>query len=264
MFSNSQTPHAKANTACLNCKRRKLKCVREKEEGVKCINCTKADLLCLYPSDQDYGLGRKRKRGPYKKGKPESADQDVNLPSPRSNLAGVEGTAETKKDPDHLVRDALITLTSAAAVVEKESDTGNIPSSPAEREARALVQHPPGHRIFHYWHLFVTRFDPLTKVIHVPTFGNLIVGSLGELADLPTATQALLFSTYHAAVSTCAPLEVESKFHASRESLLDEYSRSMAASLIESHNTPTFETLQALIMYLVRWLLVCGLDSSRD
>ena len=53
----------KPGTACLGCRRRKLKCSRE-QEG--CSNCLKADLPCIYPTPE---AGVKRKRGPYKKDK---------------------------------------------------------------------------------------------------------------------------------------------------------------------------------------------------
>ena len=54
---------SKPGTACLGCRRRKLKCSRE-QEG--CANCLKSDLPCVYPTPE---TGVKRKRGPYKKDK---------------------------------------------------------------------------------------------------------------------------------------------------------------------------------------------------
>lgn len=280
MSESSLQQPAKPGTACLGCRRRKLKCSREPED---CSNCLKSDLPCVYPAPETTGV--KRKRGPYKKDRPareRHLEDLVKYLEPRAsqsnNNKGAAGGgddangdlssivmetgevaegfrldrgAESKTNPEELVKDALIALT-GSSIAEKEppgEDGAAMPQEP--KESVALGLHPSISRIFEYWHLFVSRVDPLTKVIHSPSFAKTLVSSIDDLRRVGPATEALLFSVYYAAVSTCTAHEAHRRFGESREVLLHRYGRSVEASLADNYSLPVLESLQALVIYMV-------------
>ncbi len=291
MADTSTLHHSKPGTACIGCRRRKLKCTREPNG---CNNCLKSDLPCVYPAPE---TGVKRKRGPYKKDKPPRerhledlvkyleprAGQDNNAATsgstddargrqragdgPPSNLSNstsgalnglVSATSPQSRtgNPEDLVKDALIALTqSSAAERDSMMDHGSTTAQTAARSSSdlgGLGLHPPMRRIFECWHLFVSRVDPLTKVIHCPTFSKVLFASIDNLQRLEPATNALLFSIYHAAVTTCTPKEARQKFNESRNTLLHKYGRSVEATLADNYGMPEMHSLQAIVLYLVR------------
>ncbi|KAF2208756.1 hypothetical protein CERZMDRAFT_21934, partial [Cercospora zeae-maydis SCOH1-5] len=222
----------KPGTSCLGCRRRKLKCSRE-HEG--CFNCIKSDLPCVYPTPD---LGVKRKRGPYKKDKPPrqrhledlvkylepksdeaQASQPTESVSPgRASSSGTSGTPYASAngrvppppaDQQSLVKDALVALTRTAAKDEdlRKDDGGyGLHASTAATATYYLSSHPHPSpaRIFEYWHLFVTRVDPMVKIIHCPSFYAKIVDLINNPTSVPSSTNALIFSIYYAALSTCS------------------------------------------------------------
>lgn len=137
----------KPGTACLGCRRRKLKCDRANEG---CHNCSKSSLQCVYPAPE---VGAKRKRGPYKKDKtprerhledlvkylkPEASksgqdtgSSDQSSPydeeTPGSNRPKSVPTA-SQADSESLVTDALIAL-SGSSVADHKARDDKVPSS---------------------------------------------------------------------------------------------------------------------------------------
>ena len=162
MSDTSPQHPAKPGTACLGCRRRKLKCSRE-HEG--CSNCLKSDLPCVYPAPE---TGVKRKRGPYRKDKaprerhledlvkylePKASQNDPrarsgsvedgsstldhigdeshsppNLPSKNQDISKISdvrnGTERKNSNSEDLVKDALIALTKSS-VKDKEQIVDN-------------------------------------------------------------------------------------------------------------------------------------------
>ncbi|KAK2046287.1 hypothetical protein LZ31DRAFT_593293 [Colletotrichum somersetense] len=55
---------------------------------------------------------------------------------------------------------------------------------------------PPAHAIDVLWRVFLDRVDPVTKVIHVPTFHVRVIEAMNNFAGVPLATIALLFSVF--------------------------------------------------------------------
>jgi len=276
---------AKPGTACLGCRRRKLKCSRE-QEG--CSNCVKADLPCVYPAPE---TGVKRKRGPYKKDKPArerhledlvkylepksgdeaaaralsgSPDSQNNcppgIPLSFNTAAGQvvsDATSYRSSHPEDLVKDALIALT-RSSVSDRES---NIESS-ASRSSKAITSlpplygatgdlSPPARLFFEYWDLFATRVDPLTKIIHCPSFKEKIFQAIDAWEKLDPPTQTLFFSIYYSAVSTCTANEARRRFGESKEALLQRYARVIEAALADNYGMPTLESVQALVIYII-------------
>ena len=282
MAETSPQQPAKPGTACLGCRRRKLKCSRE-QEG--CTNCTKAELPCVYPALE---TGVKRKRGPYKKDKaprerhledlvkylePKAgqngasdrvglgeavyAREDERSPSTASG-GGHEGQRGTNKtgNSEDLVKDALIALTkSSVEHNESSAENGFITSQPADSSATGsgtFGMHPPIRQIFEYWHLFVRRVDPLLKIIHCLTFEETLLKALEDLQSIGPVMESLLFAIYYAAVGSCTNRECRTRFGESREVLLQRYGRVVEAALADNYNMPVLESLQALVIYIVR------------
>lgn len=144
---NRQNSINKPGTACLGCRRRKLKCDREPEG---CHNCSKSSLQCVYPQIDQSGV--KRKRGPYKKDKtprerhledlvkylkPEtsrsgqdtgSSDQGSPYDNETPGLSRSTSAPSTSQaaNSESLVTDALIALTrSSVADQDARVDSGS-------------------------------------------------------------------------------------------------------------------------------------------
>ncbi|KAK5119804.1 hypothetical protein LTR85_007130 [Meristemomyces frigidus] len=275
---------AKPGTACLGCRRRKLKCSREQ---AGCVNCTKSDLPCVYPAPE---TGIKRKRGPYKKdklprerhledlvkyleprgsaspsgiadGQPSTEGAGDSSPSLEANtIARIGLLGDKLRQTSHsedLVKDALIALTKSG-VSERESNTETGTRS-SHLPARTTVAnassgpglHPSARRLFEYWHIFVTRVDPLTKAIHCPTLAKRLLAAIDNIESVDNATETLLFSVYYAAVSACTANEVRKRFGESRDALLQRYGRVIESSLNESYGVPALESMQALVIYII-------------
>lgn len=275
-------PANKPGTSCLCCRRRKLKCTREPEG---CQNCKKSELPCVYPAPE---VGVKRKRGPYKKDRParerhmedvvkyleprnvgqdlssqaETGSSDHLSPSSGTGLTGVpsftryqngRSSAPGQRSED-LVKDALIALTGSSAPDQEpraEDDNFLARNRPLGPVSETAAKHPPIRQVFEYWQIFVTRVEPMTKLIHCPTFGKRLCSIINDLNRIPTSTETLLFSVYYAAVSTCTVRECQRRFHESREVLLKRFSRGVKAAFEDDYAVPALETVQALVLYLV-------------
>ncbi|KXL43244.1 hypothetical protein M433DRAFT_149836 [Acidomyces richmondensis BFW] len=275
---------AKPGTACLGCRWRKLKCSRE-QDG--CSNCVKANLPCVYPTLE---TGVKRKRGPYKKDKPARERHFEDLVKYLEPKNGVESTARAfgsspdsensgtsripltfsatlrpvgnaishrKSHPEDLVKDALIVLTKSS-VIDRESNIES--NAPRSFKARTSLPPPfgasddlnlPSRLFFEYWDLFVTRVDPLTKIIHRPSFTKKVFQAIDAWEELEPPTQTLFFSIYYSAVSTCTADEARRRFSESKEALLQRYGHVIEAALADNYDTPTLESVQALVIYII-------------
>lgn len=286
MSEISRPEVAKPGTACIGCRRRKLKCTREPEG---CSNCMKADLPCVYPAPE---TGVKRKRGPYKKDKParerhledlvkylepktgqsESADEsshdlareDGYSPSNVSAASHdasrgfrLGNTADRKtSNSEDLVKDALIALT-RSAVNERESGIiENVPTVSLPLQTSTVTGnfglHPPVRQILEYWQLFMRRVDPLLKIIHTRSFERTLFKAVDNLQTVDPVTESLLFSIYYAAVGSCTDRQARKRFGETREVLMQRYGRVVEAALADNYSMPVLESLQALVIYIVR------------
>ena len=275
MSETSPQQTAKPGTACLGCRRRKLKCTRE-QEG--CSNCLKADLPCVYPAPE---TGVKRKRGPYKKDKaprerhledlvkylePKAAQNgageasgtvtDDVLSTSTSSAAGHDGAKMRKaSNSEDLVKDALIALTKSS-VENKETGSENgflvpQPSPSTSAPTGNLAMHPPLSQIFEYWHLYLRRIDPLLKIIHAQTFEKTLLKAIDDFQSIGPVTESLLFGIYYSAVGSCTNRECRRRFGETREVLLQRYGRVIESALADNYSMPVIESLQALVTYVI-------------
>lgn len=282
---------SKPGTACLCCRRRKLKCSRE---ASGCTNCTKAELPCIYPTLE---TRVKRKRGPYKKkDKPareahlehvvkylsdpvarRSQDDDTpkqlnrSLDEEESHSPSVrsfekEHTAltrlaaqEPERASENLVKDALVALTQTSVSNSAFLDHDNRAMYRKTKDSYADYKAPSPKHLMDLWHLFVTRVDPVTKIVHCPTLSSRLSSFL---YDQPSMSSALLaVSIYFAAVSSCNADECLKLFGQDKASLLRNYRDVLEQDLIRSHAIPDLENIQALVLYL---LCLCREDSAAE
>lgn len=285
---SEETTPAKPGTACLGCRRRKLRCSRE-QEG--CSNCLRADLPCVYPTPE---VGVKRKRGPYKKdkaprerhledlvkylepaagGSNSSADSSGGLHAPargeetvthsfrpaatdNTPICSASGSLLQSSNSEDLVKDALVALTKSSvndvdAQAELRKHAAEVSRRPVSADATIHGPHPPARRMFEYWEIYVHRIDPLMKIIHCPSFTNNLFAAIDRPREMETHIQTLLFSVYYAAVSTCTPKEVRMRFGESKSSLQQRYGKTIEASVADHYGVPPLELVQALVLYIV-------------
>jgi hypothetical protein len=164
-----------------------------------------------------------------------------------------------------LVKDALIALTRSSAGNEHDPRVedrafnlhayNTAPSTAAHTTSSisTTTPHPPPRRVFEYWHLFVSRVDPMIKLIHCPTFAKKLFSLVDNINinNIPAATNALLFAIYYAAVSSCTAAETRRRFGEAQEVLLRRYGISVEVALGEMFETPGLEGLQGLVLYMV-------------
>ncbi|KAK3073074.1 hypothetical protein LTR53_005651 [Teratosphaeriaceae sp. CCFEE 6253] len=270
----SQQP-GKPGTACLGCRRRKLKCSREPEG---CVNCSKADLPCVYALPE---TGVKRKRGPYNKVKQpreRHLEHLVKYLEPRGLASPIVGggrkydpasrdtvTKQTVSSPgfvppgdsgtqsENLVKDALIALTKSS-VNDRESTTEHLSNAMPVLNAqpdKAGPGFPTARRTFEYWHLFTSRVDPITKVIHCPSMMQQLVTATNHPVVSGSAAETLIYSIFYIAVSTCTANEARRRFGESRRELLHRYERVIESALADTSSMPSLENVQALVLYII-------------
>ncbi|KAK4500985.1 hypothetical protein PRZ48_006791 [Zasmidium cellare] len=238
------------------------------------------------PGTSSPEVGVKKKRGPYKKDKPARQRHLEDLvkylepknSSPDSNGQTTEaGSSAAAGSPGHafgsatssnlpfagqgpnansedLVKDALIALTKSS-VSEQESRLDN-GAFLAQNQSHGMQpasgsHHPSVRRIFEYWHIYITRVDPLLKIFHCPTIGKTLFTVIDDLGKIPQSFEALLFSMYYAAVSSCTAREVRQRFGERQDVLMKRYGRCIEAALGDNYDVPALETLQALVLYII-------------
>lgn len=229
----------------------------------------------------------KRKRGPYKKDKPprqRHLEDLVKYLEPKNNAhdatrsgdSASPGQASSSahsayghrpsfsgdvRSPAHtpnseeLVKDALIALTKSSVSDHKHKYDNAAWAAhnynASGPQSTVGVRHPPMRRVFEYWHLFVIRVDPMTKLIHCPTFAKTLFAAVDNMASVSSSTEALMFSMYYAALSTCTAREVREKFGEGQDVLMHRYGRSIEAAVGENYEVPQLEALQALVLYMI-------------
>lgn len=278
---SAQSVTAKPGTACLVCKRRKLKCSRDPDG---CDNCRKADLPCVYPTPEPPGAVRK-KRGPYKKDKPirdRHLEDLVRYLEPRQAgdgsgsssgspvgeaTVGSKSTGTGNQGTENLVTDALIALTKTSVAAPEEPLGGRRLDGGENRSRNAYTDvlpnasvspsmstsvHPPVEHIFDHWQIYMSRVDPLTKVIHCPSLGSKLSAAVRSLPTIrATAIETLIFAIYFCSTTACTPRETIERFGESQHTLLLRYGKAIEAALADNYGMPSLETIQALILYIV-------------
>jgi hypothetical protein len=174
-------------------------------------------------------------------------------------LNGVNSSIETGRkasNSEDLVKDALIALTKSH-VCDRTTTQDNGTSLYQTNFLPQLAAgdfsvHPTARRVFEYWRIFLLRVDPMLKIIHCPSFVETLLSTIDNFEVVRPAIRALVFSIYHAAVSSCTSSETQKRFGEDRGMLLQRYGRIIETTLADNYSMPDLESLQALVLYIVR------------
>lgn len=95
--------------------------------------------------------------------------------------------------------------------------------------------------------------DPMTKLLHAPSFGKKLMETKHCLYSLDKGFEALVFSIYFAVVTSMPAGEVEVRFGETKVKLLQRFEFAVKQALVRANflGSHSFVTLQALTLYLV-------------
>lgn len=113
--------------------------------------------------------------------------------------------------------------------------------------------HPPPVQIFRLWQTFLVNVNPLVKIFHAPTVQQIILDATGDLANVPRATEALMFAIYLISVTSLRTEDCETMYGETRANLLSKYSHAAQQALINGKflKSVNLYSLQAFSLFLV-------------
>ncbi|KAL5116389.1 hypothetical protein ACEQ8H_005737 [Pleosporales sp. CAS-2024a] len=153
---------------------------------------------------------------------------------------------EESHDPDNIVHHSG----TSSNVSESDDEHGFVFNYP--RKSKEGPRFPPPDVMHYMWEAFVDNFDPLTKVVHVPTFRPAIEKAIASERNIPQNLQVLMFSIFGAAVLTLKDKHCQERFHETRRSMLSRYTAATEAALSRAKfmATTSLVVLQALVIHI--------------
>ncbi|EFQ25328.1 fungal specific transcription factor domain-containing protein [Colletotrichum graminicola] len=144
-----------------------------------------------------------------------------------------------------LEQEAWLPLVEAPGQRQQSCDT----SIPFTDQLSACV--PPAHAIDVLWRVFLDRVNPVTKVIHVPTFRMRVIEAINDFTSVPLATAALLFSVFLTASGSLSRQEHWDELGRSQADTIADFTLGLKLALTElnylkNHNP---EVLCSLALY---------------
>lgn len=116
---------------------------------------------------------------------------------------------------------------------------------------------PSANDIIVLWRIYLDRVDPVTKIIHVPSFRPLIVDAAAGFRNMPPQKKGLLFAMFTVACLALSRQEHLDLLGRRKEDTIDAYSASFKAVLVRYGylNNYDLDTLRSLVLYAVRCLI---------
>lgn len=113
--------------------------------------------------------------------------------------------------------------------------------------------HPKPVVGFQLWQRFVENVNPLTKIIHVPTFQNQLLAAMSDAENIPKTTEALLFSIWAIAVTSLDDSQCETMMDESKSNLLTRFLNATKRAMMNASilTIVDVDLLRALILYTV-------------
>ena len=113
--------------------------------------------------------------------------------------------------------------------------------------------HPSYDTALKLWKIYIDSIDPIVKIIHVPSFQPILQRGAANPSAMPKATEALLFSIYHFAVSSVSEEECIKLFNHPQAELQDRLHAATRQALVNAHFMRTTEimVLQAYLLFLL-------------
>ncbi len=105
--------------------------------------------------------------------------------------------------------------------------------------------------IYDYWHLYKERVDPVTKILHIPSFEKILFDAVNNLHSISPGLEALLFSIYYAAVYSMSVAECQD--YECKEKSLEKFGHACKLALSNANLlcSQDIVALQALTIFLV-------------
>jgi hypothetical protein len=121
-------------------------------------------------------------------------------------------------------------------------------------EPMGILSHPPYTQIFELWHIYMIRVDPVTKLIHCPSFSEQLLKATRRPEVVEADIHALMFSIYFASINALSNDEVIDRFNQSKEVLLAQYAQRIQTTpaYLDALQRPCLGILQALVLHAVR------------
>ncbi|CAD0081650.1 unnamed protein product, partial [Aureobasidium vineae] len=116
------------------------------------------------------------------------------------------------------------------------------------------IVHPPDHvQILKLWQIYLENVDPLLKVTHTPTLQVRLINATGNLANVDSKLEALMFGVYCVAIMSLAKVECLNMFGCERGILLQRYRFGCQQALLKCGflQSDDRDCLTALFLYLV-------------
>lgn len=113
------------------------------------------------------------------------------------------------------------------------------------------LPHPPYKHIFELWHIFLIRVDPITKLVHCPSFSEHLIQAIRSPEMVKSSMHALIFSICFASVNALSEYEVTDRFNESKMALLARYTHGMQSTpaYLDALHQPCLGILQALVLH---------------
>ena len=113
--------------------------------------------------------------------------------------------------------------------------------------------HPVPVHIFRLWQIYLENVNPLLRVTHTPTLQGRIIEAAGNLANVPAALEALMFSIYSMAVLSLAEEDCQAIFGMPKADLLKKFQFGCQQALLNCGflRSADRDCLTALYLHLV-------------
>ncbi|KAK8111930.1 Bikaverin cluster transcription factor bik5 [Apiospora kogelbergensis] len=122
--------------------------------------------------------------------------------------------------------------------------------------------HPLPSQIPFIWQIYTENVDPIVKILHVPTMGDVVRQVRADMKNLTPGLEALMFAIYYASITSMEENEVQINFNTDKTRLLDQYRFGTEQALAKANFVGTSDAMvvQALTLYIV---VVRRNDSTR-
>ncbi|KAI0137073.1 putative C6 transcription factor [Xylariales sp. AK1849] len=113
--------------------------------------------------------------------------------------------------------------------------------------------HPSVHVLPKLRNIYVDRVDPLTKILHVPTFWTALTGGLQNPEGLSKSLQAAMFAFYLATISALQEDECQDLFKVQKSIVYSRYRLATRQALIDAGflSTSSPMTLRAYALFMI-------------
>ena len=165
-----------------------------------------------------------------------------------ANIPSTPNEPQLINTSSHIAEDTGLGTKMSAIVTPTAFTPPLILSSPTWSRSTSLLP-----QLLDLWQVYRVSVDPVTKLVHCPSFTERIMGVGADVADADCCLRALLYSICYAAASCLSDRDLKARFRKRKEALLYQYERLMEIALGEtgSDRRPSLYVLQALVIYLV-------------